>query len=48
MRLRESFQAFAEGGKVKDEYASAGCASARTRECASLIMDNLDDCAAWY
>jgi hypothetical protein len=46
--LRESFRLFAEGGELQDEYADAGCASARTPECASLIVDNLDDWAAWY
>lgn len=46
--LNESFQAFAEGGELQEEYAAAGCASARTPECAQLIMDNLDDWAAWY
>jgi hypothetical protein len=46
--LRESFRLFAEGGELRDEYVAAGCASARTPECANLILDNLDDWAAWY
>jgi hypothetical protein len=46
--LRESFRLFAEGGDLSVEYATAGCASARTPECANLIMDNLDAWAAWY
>ena len=46
--LRESFGLFAEGGDLSAEYAAAGCASARTPECANLIMDNLDAWAAWY
>jgi hypothetical protein len=46
--LRESFRLFAEGGELQDEYADAGCAAARTPECANLIMDNLDEWAAWY
>ena len=46
--LRESFRLFAEGGELRDEYEGAGCASARTPECANLILDNLDDWASWY
>ena len=46
--LRESFRLFAEGGELGDEYEGAGCASARTPECANLILDNLDDWASWY
>ncbi|HEX2152523.1 MAG TPA: hypothetical protein VHL52_00910 [Acidimicrobiia bacterium] len=46
--LRESFRLFAEAGAVQDEFAEAGCANLRTPECADLIMDNLDDWAAWY
>jgi hypothetical protein len=46
--LRESFRLFAEGGELRDEYAAASCASARTPDCATLIMDNLDAWAAWY
>ena len=46
--LRESFGLFAEGGDLSAEYAAAECASARTPECANLIMDNLDAWAAWY
>ena len=46
--LRESFRLFAEGGDLQDEYAAAGCASARTPVCANLILDNLDDWASWY
>jgi hypothetical protein len=46
--LRESFRLYAEGGDLSDEYAAAGCASARTPECANLIMDNLDAWAVWY
>ena len=46
--LRESFRLFAEGGDLQDEYADANCASVRTPECANLILDNLDEWAAWY
>lgn len=46
--LRESFRLFAEGGELRDEYADATCASARTPECANLILANLDAWAAWY
>lgn len=46
--MRESFRLFAEDGELQDEYAAAGCASARTPERANLIMDNLDEWAAWY
>jgi hypothetical protein len=46
--LRESFRLFAEAGELQDEYAAAGCASARTPMCASLILDNLDDWASWH
>lgn len=46
--LRESFRAFAEGGDLADEYAAAGCATSRSPNCADLIVDNLDDWAAWH
>ena len=46
--LRESFKQFAESGELADEYAAANCANQRTPDCARLIMDNLDDWAAWY
>lgn len=46
--LRESFRRFAEEGDLATEYGEAGCASARTEDCAHLIVDNLDDWAAWY
>ena len=46
--LRDSFRLFAESGELADDYAAADCASARTAACASLILDNLDDWAAWY
>jgi hypothetical protein len=46
--LRESFRRFAEAGELRDEYEGAGCPSARTPECANLILDNLDGWAAWY
>ena len=46
--LRDSFQRFAESGDLKDEYAESGCATARTENCANLILDNIDDWAAWY
>jgi hypothetical protein len=46
--LRDSFRLFAVGGEVADEYADAGCASARSPECANLIVDNLDAWASWY
>jgi hypothetical protein len=46
--LRDSFRLFAEAGELADEYANAGCASARSPECANLIVDNLDAWATWY
>ena len=46
--LREAFRVFADGGELQDDYAAANCANARTPDCAQLIMDNLDDWAAWY
>jgi hypothetical protein len=46
--LNDSFQAFAEGGELQEEYAAANCANERTPECANLMMDNLDDWAAWH
>lgn len=46
--LRQSFRLFAESGELRDDYVAAGCASARTPECANLIMANLDDWAVWY
>jgi hypothetical protein len=46
--LRDSFRLFAEGGELAAEYADAGCASARSPECANLIVDNLDAWATWY
>jgi hypothetical protein len=46
--LRESFRLFAEGGDLADDYAAADCATARSPECATLVMDNLDAWAAWY
>jgi hypothetical protein len=46
--LRESFGQFAEAGDLSSEYAAAECATARTPECATLIMDNLDAWAVWY
>ena len=48
VELNESFQAFAEGGELSAEYAAAGCAHSFTPDCANLMMDNLDDWAAWY
>jgi hypothetical protein len=47
-KLRDSFRLFAEEGELVDEYADAGCASARSPECANLIVDNLDPWATWY
>ena len=46
--LRDSFRRFAEGGDLVDEFAAAGCESARSPECATLIVDNLDEWATWY
>ena len=46
--LRDSFSRFAESGELAGEYAAADCASARTPECATLIMDHLDEWATWY
>jgi len=47
-KLRDSFGLFAEDGELAAEYADAGCASARSPECANLIVDNLDAWATWY
>jgi hypothetical protein len=46
--LRESFRQFAEEGDLNAEFTDAGCATNRTEVCANLIMDNLDDWAAWH
>ena len=46
--VEQSFRLYAEGGELADEYAGSGCASARSPECANLIVDNLDGWAAWY
>jgi hypothetical protein len=46
--LRDSFGLFAASGDLRDEYVSGGCASARTPECANLIVDNLDAWVTWY
>ena len=46
--LNESFRAFAESGELSAEYAAAGCTTSFTPDCANLMMDNLDDWAAWY
>ena len=46
--LRESFRLFTDEGDLSVEYAGARCESARTPECANLIMDNLHEWAAWY
>lgn len=46
--LRDSFRRFAEEGELAARYAGEDCATARTAACARLIMDNLDDWAAWY
>jgi hypothetical protein len=46
--LRESFRLFAEGGNLRGAYTDAGCAIARTPECANLIMDNRDEWANWH
>jgi hypothetical protein len=46
--LRESFQAFAESGELSSAYQAAGCATYFTPDCATLMMENLDDWAAWY
>ena len=46
--LRDSFQRFADSGDLKDEYAESGCATSRTENCGNLILDNIDDWAAWY
>jgi hypothetical protein len=46
--LRDSFRLFAEGGELADKYANAGCASARSPECANLIVDNLNAWTSWY
>jgi hypothetical protein len=48
VELRESFQQFAESGDLSEEYTESGCATARTEACANLIMENIDDWAAWY
>jgi hypothetical protein len=46
--LRESFTAFAEASDLAEEYATGNCASARTPQCATLIIDNLEAFATWY
>jgi hypothetical protein len=46
--LRQSFRQFAESGDLKDDFAAGDCADARAPRCANLILDNLDDWAAWY
>lgn len=46
--LRASFGLFAESGELQGQYAAGNCETARTPECATLIMNNLDDWAAWY
>lgn len=45
---RDSFTQFAEGGELADAYAEARCATERSAECATLILDNLDALATWY
>jgi hypothetical protein len=46
--LRDSFGQFAEGSDFAGEYADAGCATARSPECANLIVNHLDAWAAWF
>lgn len=46
--LRDSFKTFADAGNLAAEYADEGCATARSPECAHLIVDNLDAWATWY
>ncbi|NNC41620.1 MAG: hypothetical protein HKO03_00095 [Acidimicrobiia bacterium] len=54
--LSASFKRFAEEGDLKKEevrelraaYDEAGCATARTHQCANLILDNINDWAAWH
>jgi hypothetical protein len=46
--LRDSFRLFAEEGELAAAYEEEGCASARSPECANLIVDNLDAWATWY
>jgi len=46
--LSDSFTLFAEQSELADEYADARCASARSPECAKLIIDNLDAWSSWY
>jgi hypothetical protein len=48
VELRDSFRSFADSGDLADEYTEAGCATDRTENCANLIMENIDDWAAWY
>jgi hypothetical protein len=33
---------------LQNEYTAANCAKERTPDGVSLIMDNLEDWAAWY
>ncbi len=54
--LSASFKRFAEEGdlevaevrELRAAYEAAGCDTARTPECANLILDNIDAWAAWH
>lgn len=54
--LSASFKRFAEEGdlevaevrELRANYEESGCATARTPECANLILDNIDAWAAWH
>lgn len=46
--LHDSFKRFVEEGALAAEFADAGCATARSSECANLIVANLDAWATWY
>jgi hypothetical protein len=47
-RARTTHSLRPKGGELSDEYAAAGCAYSFTPDCADLIMDNLDDWAAFH
>lgn len=47
-RLRDNFTAYAQQADFASDYAAAGCATTRSADCARLIVDHVDDWAAWY
>jgi hypothetical protein len=46
--LLASFRLFAESSDLSEQYAAGSCASHRTPVCAQLIVDHLEEWAAWY